>query len=184
MASPSGTCDFGWQAPQFYLPGTDGCDHSLDGLMGSRGLVVVFICKHCPYVIAIAPRLEPTARALRDLGIGMAAICANDAQSYPADGFDNMKKFAAEHGFGFPYLHDETQEVARAWGAVCTPDFFGLNAAGALQYRGRLDDAGRGPVTPDTRPELLTAMRSVAETGAGPREQTPAVGCSIKWKSV
>lgn len=183
MASSSGDCDYGWQASGFSLKGTDGRAHDLTGLMGPCGLVVAFICNHCPYVIAIAPRLEPTARALRDMGIGMAAICANDAQTHPADSFENMRKFAAEYGFGFPYLHDETQEVARAWGAVCTPDFFGLNATGRLQYRGRLDDAGRAPVTPDTQPELLTALREIAETGAGPRAQTSAIGCSIKWKN-
>lgn len=182
MAS-SATCDFAWQAPAFCLSGTDGRDHTLDGVMGRNGLVVAFICNHCPYVIAIAPRLDRTARALRDMGIGMAAICANDAHSHPADSFENMGLFATKHGFSFPYLHDESQTVARDWGAVCTPDIFGLNAVGALQYRGRLDDAGRGPVTPETQSELIDAMRRIAETGAGPRVQTPAIGCSIKWKS-
>lgn len=151
--------------------------------MGRNGLVVAFICNHCPYVMEIAPRLEQTARALRDMGIGMAAICANDARTHPADSFENMVKFSKMHGFSFPYLHDEGQQVARDWGAVCTPDFFGLNAAGLLQYRGRLDDAGRGAVTPETRLELLDAMRKVAETGLGPEDQTPSIGCSIKWKS-
>ncbi len=183
MAPPSDPCDFGWQAPDFRLGATDGSVHDLGGLMGPRGLLVAFICNHCPYVIAIAPRLDALARALDDMGVGMAAICANDALSHPADSFENMGKFSAQHSFSFPYLHDADQRVALAWGAVCTPDFFGLNRNGALQYRGRLDDAGRNPPGPDTRPELLDAMAQIAETGMGPRAQTPSIGCSIKWKT-
>jgi len=183
MADNSTDCDFGWQAPDFRLKATDGAFHTLGGLMGPRGLLVAFICNHCPYVIAIAPRLDALARALEDMGVGMAAICSNDAVNHPADSFENMGKFAVKHGFSFPYLHDADQGVARAWGAVCTPDFFGLNGSGALHYRGRLDDAGRNPPDADTRPELLDAMTLIAETGVGPRAQTPSIGCSIKWKA-
>jgi hypothetical protein len=116
------------------------------------------------------------------MGIGVAAINANDAEAYPEDSFENMKRVAEEHGFTFPYLHDESQEVARAYGAACTPDFFGFNANDELQYRGRLDSAGRAPAGPDTRRELVEAMRMIAETGKGSKEQTPSMGCSIKWK--
>jgi hypothetical protein len=120
---------------------------------------------------------------LQAMGIGAAAICSNDATSHPDDSFDKMRELADARGLPFPYLHDESQEVARTWGAACTPDFFGLNAEGELQYRGRLDSAGAKPAGPDTRRELLEAMRQIAETGQGPREQTPSIGCSIKWKS-
>lgn len=176
-------CDFGWKAPGFTLPGVDGGDHALDDLKGPNGVLVAFICNHCPYVKAIADRLARDARDLAGLGVATVAICANDATTHPEDGFEQMKRFAEAHGFGFPYLHDESQAVAKAYGAVCTPDFFGLNAALELQYRGRLDSSGSRAALPDARRELFEAMRQVAETGAGPREQTPAIGCSIKWKA-
>lgn len=169
--------------PDFRLMATDGAWHDLAALRGPRGLVVAFICNHCPFVVAIAPRLDAVARALDDMGIGMAAICSNDSVNYPADSFENMGKFALEHGFSFPYLHDADQRVARAWGAACTPEFFGLNGSGLLQYHGRLDDAGRNPATAQTQPELLDAMARVAETGFGPQAQNAAIGCSIKWKA-
>ena len=176
MAETPPVCDFGWQAPGFDLPGTDGRQHRLSDLAGPRGTLVMFICNHCPYVLGALDRILRDARALQDIGIGVAAICSNDPVAYPDDSFDNMKKLSQDHDFPFPYLHDETQEVARAWGAACTPDFFGLSANGLLQYRGRLDG-------PDGRRELVEAMRMVAETGEGPRDQTPSMGCSIKWKA-
>lgn len=176
------TCDFGAPAPDFRLPDTQGSLWSLADLRGPKGLVLVFICNHCPYVIAIADKLSAESAALRELGIGMAAICANDAEAYPEDGFERMGAFAEKHGFPFPYLHDADQSVARAYGASCTPDFFGYDADLGLQYRGRLDDSGRA-TRPGARRELYEAMRLVAETGAGPREQTPSIGCSIKWKA-
>ena len=176
-------CDFGWRAPDFTLPATDGRTLSLEDIRGERGTVIVFICNHCPYVKAIADRLAQEGRALAELGIGIAAICANDATTHPQDSFDNMRAFAEAHGFPFPYLHDESQEVARAYGAVCTPDFFGFDADLGLQYRGRLDSSGAQPAPPHARRELHEAMRQVAETGEGPREQTPSMGCSIKWKA-
>ena len=182
MATIPPVCDFGWKAPDFTLPGTDGRTYSLRGLMGPRGALVMFICNHCPYVLAILDRIIRDARDLSALGIGVAAICSNDATTHPADSFANMARMAAERGFPFPYLHDEDQTVARDWGAQCTPDFFGLNAAGELQYRGRLDASGRTPGPPDARRELLEAMRMIAETGQGPREQVASMGCSIKWR--
>lgn len=183
MAAQPPVCDFGWRAPDFRLPGVDGRLHALSELRGERGTLVAFICNHCPYVIAIADRLADEARALAALGVATVAICSNDAQAYPEDGFDRMGAFAQKHGFGFPYLHDATQAVARAYGAVCTPDFFGFDRALDLQYRGRLDESGRGPARPGARRELHEAMQAVAETGRGPAAQTPSIGCSIKWRA-
>ena len=181
MASVAPICDFGWKAPDFSLPGTDGRTWSLADVRGSNGTLIVFICNHCPYVKAIVSRLVRDAGDLKAEGIGVAAICSNDARDYPEDSFDNMKGFARSHGFTFPYLHDETQEVARAYGAVCTPDFFGFNGEDELQYRGRLD-ASKTSLVPDARRELYEAMTAVARTGRGPAEQVPSMGCSIKWR--
>ncbi len=183
MAATPPVCDFGWKAPGFTLLGTDGQAYTLPGISGPRGTLVMFICNHCPYVLAVLDRILRDARDLHDLGVGVAAICSNDARAYPDDSFANMKALADRHNFHFPYLHDETQEVARGWGAACTPDFFGLNAEGELQYRGRLDASGRNPGPPDARRDLFEAMRLVAETGYGPRQQVPSMGCSIKWKA-
>lgn len=182
MAAQPPVCDFGWKAPDFELPGTDGRRHALSDIRGPKGTLIVFICNHCPYVKAIAERLARDLAELQRLGIGVAAINANDATSHPEDSFENMQRFAAEHGFGFPYLHDESQAVARAYDAVCTPDFFGFDADLGLQYRGRLDESKTQPV-PNARRELVEAMRQVAETGRGPQEQVPSMGCSIKWKA-
>ena len=181
MAVTPPVCDFGWRAPDFTLPGTDGKAHTLADIAGPKGTLVMFICNHCPYVIAILDRIERDARDLQAIGIGVAAICSNDATMYPADSFENMVRMADQRGFTFPYLHDEDQSVARTWDAACTPDFFGFNAAGELQYRGRLDASGRNAVD-GARRELFEAMRQVAETGKGPAEQVASMGCSIKWK--
>ena len=183
MAATPPVCDFGWKAPDFTLPATDGRTYALSDIAGPHGTLVMFICNHCPYVLAVLDRILRDARDLAPLGIGVAAICSNDATTHPDDSFDNMKKLAETHDFPFPYLHDEAQEVARAWGAACTPDFFGLSAKGELQYRGRLDASGMRPAAPDARRELFEAMKRIAETGAGPREQTASMGCSIKWKA-
>ncbi|TVR45378.1 MAG: thioredoxin family protein [Rhodobacteraceae bacterium] len=183
MAATPPVCDFGWNAPDFTLPATDGRTYALADIAGADGTLVMFICNHCPYVLAVLDRILRDARDLQGLGVGVAAICANDATTHPDDSFDNMRAMAEKHGFPFPYLHDESQDVARAWGAACTPDFFGLNADGALQYRGRLDASGRNPAPDGARRELFEAMRQIAQTGAGPREQTPSMGCSIKWKA-
>jgi len=173
----------GAPAPDFRLPATDGKTYALADLAGKKGTVIVFICNHCPYVKAVIDRLVADARQLMDEGVGFAAICSNDASAYPEDSFENMTVFAKRHAFPFPYLHDESQAAARAYDAVCTPDFFGYDSALKLKYRGRLDAGRAGPPPPGARRELLQAMRAVAATGAAPAEQIPSVGCSIKWKA-
>lgn len=182
MAVETPICDFGWRAPDFTLPGVDGKSYSLADIKGARGTLVVFICNHCPYVKAVIDRLVRDARELQALGIGVVAISSNDAVTYPEDSFDNMKRFAAQHRFTFPYLYDENQDVAHAYDAVCTPDFFGFDAVLGLQYRGRLDASRKDAGPPDLRRDLYLAMKQVAETGKGPSEQIPSMGCSIKWK--
>lgn len=174
-------CDFGAPAPAFSLPGIDGKTYTLASVRGERGLLVMFICNHCPYVKAVLDRIIRDARDLKALGVNTVAIMSNDPTDYPEDSFDNMKKIAAERGFPFPYLLDESQAVAKAYGAVCTPDFFGYNKDLKLQYRGRLDES-RKEAVPDARRDLFEAMKQVAETGQGPRDQIPSMGCSIKWK--
>ena len=156
---------------------------NLEGIRGANGTLVMFICNHCPYVKSIIDRIVADTGVLQDMGVGVAAICADDADVYRDDSFDNMKIFSSQNGFTFPYLHDESQAVARAWNAVCTPDFFGFNADLELQYRGRLDESGKQPAFPDVRRELLEAMKQIAKTGRGPQEQTSSMGCSIKWKA-
>ncbi|MER9793517.1 thioredoxin family protein [Mesorhizobium sp. M0213] len=175
-------CDFGWQAVDFVLPGVDGKSHSIFSHAGPNGLVVAFICNHCPYVKAVIPRMVRDANDLKAEGVGFVAINPNDANAYPDDSFDNMKFFARTNGFTFPYLHDERQTVARAYRAVCTPDFFGLNNELTLQYRGRLDASRRDVGPPGLRRDLFEAMKQVARTGDGPLDQIASIGCSIKWK--
>ncbi len=181
MAAIPPVCNFNWPAPDFALPATDGRSYNLSDIAGPSGTLVMFICNHCPYVLAVLDRIIRDARELAPIGIGVAAICSNDAETYPADSFENMKKIARDHEFPFPYLHDQDQSVARAYDAVCTPDFFGFNADLGLQYRGRLDAsrASAGPV--DLRRDLFEAMTHVAETGRGPEDQIASMGCSIKW---
>ncbi len=183
MAVHPPVCDFGWKAPDFLLPATDGKTYALRDLAGPNGVMIMYICNHCPYVISIANKLTREGKALQELGIGVAAICANDADEYPEDSFENMIDFAGKNGFSFPYLHDESQEVAKAYGAVCTPDFFGFNKDLELQFRGRLDSSGRTASPDDTPRELFEAMKLIAETGTGPAGQIGSMGCSIKWKS-
>lgn len=183
MAATPEAPELGITAPDFELAATDGKSYTLAEIMGDKGAVVVFICNHCPYVKAVTERLVAAADELRDEGIGFAAICANDSSSHPADSFENMGVFAKERGFTFPYLHDESQEVARAYDAVCTPDFFGLNANGEIVYRGRLDEGRTEPPPAGAKRELVDAMREVARTGKAPVDQIPSVGCSIKWKA-
>ncbi|MCI0466048.1 MAG: thioredoxin family protein [Beijerinckiaceae bacterium] len=170
-------------APDFELPATDGRTYTFQDVAGARGTVIVFICNHCPYVKAVIDRLAQDARLLLAEGIGFAAICSNDAAQYPEDSFGNMKRFAKTHNLPFPYLHDETQSIARAYDAVCTPDFFGYDKDGKLKYRGRLDEGRTGPLPAGARRELVHAMRSIAATGSAQGEQIPSVGCSIKWKA-
>ncbi|MBD3786313.1 MAG: thioredoxin family protein [Sphingomonadales bacterium] len=183
MAVTPPVCDFGWTAPDFALPATDGTIWTLERIRGPRGTLILFICNHCPYVLAVLDRILRDARDLAPLGIGIAAISSNDVSTYPEDSPENMARIAAERDFPFPYLFDESQDVARAYGAACTPDFFGFDASGGLQYRGRLDASGRSPGPPDARRDLFEAMRQIAETGRGPAEQIPSMGCSIKWKA-
>lgn len=181
MAAETPVCDFGWNAVDFSLKGVDGKTYGLADVRGPRGTLVMFICNHCPYVKAVIGRIVAEANALKEHGINAVAVMSNDTDSYPDDSFDNMKRFAAEHGFTFPYLIDETQVVARAYDAVCTPDFFGFNADLELQYRGRLDCSKRELIA-DAPRELYHAMVRIADTGQGPADQIPSMGCSIKWR--
>ena len=182
MAAQTPICDFGWQAVDFELEGIDGRSYRLQDVRGPNGTLVMFICNHCPYVKAVIERIVGEARALRERGIGTVAIMPNDTETYPEDSFENMKAFAAEHGIDFPYLIDRTQGIARAYDAVCTPDFFGFDKDLGLQYRGRLD-ASKTTLVQDAPRELYAAMVQVAETGRGPAEQIPSMGCSIKWRA-
>ena len=177
-------CDFGAAAPPFSLETPEGETHTLESAMGPNGLLIAFICNHCPYVVAVADRLAADAKTLQREDIGVAAIMSNDYNDYAADSPENMVKFSRKYGFSFPYLVDETQAIGRAYGAICTPDFFGYNRDFQLQYRGRIDDCRPG-ATPDQisnrSTDLLDAMRMIAETGEGPRDQIASAGCSIKW---
>jgi peroxiredoxin len=176
-------CDFGWKAPDFDLPGVDGHNYTLKEAMGSNGLLVMFICNHCPYVKAIRPRLVRDLKELEEkFGIGAIAIMSNDPAEYPEDGFDNMKKVAQEFAFPFPYVIDRTQQVAKAYGAICTPDFFGFNRDFELQYRGRFDESRKETAPEGVRRDLFEAMKQIAETQQGPADQVPSMGCSIKWR--
>lgn len=176
-------CDFGLPAIDFSLLGTEGNLWTLDDCRGENGLLLMFICNHCPYVKAILDRLVRDTNELKQLGINTVAIMSNDIADYQEDSFDNMKVVATEQGFNFPYLLDETQQTARAYGAVCTPDFFGYNKDLQLQYRGRLDASRKEAAAPDARRDLFEAMKLIAETGRGPQQQIPSMGCSIKWRT-
>jgi peroxiredoxin len=180
LTTPSG--QLGWHAAPFDLPGTDGRRYTLDAVRGSGGTVVMFICNHCPYVKAVVDKIVRDMTELRRHGVGSIAIMSNDPAAYAEDSFDNMKTFAARHGFTFPYVMDEAQDVARAYGAVCTPDFFGFDRDQRLAYRGRLDASGRSADPAATR-ELFDAMATIARGGAAPAVQHPSIGCSIKWKA-
>lgn len=176
-------CDFGQDAINFSLPGTDGKLWTLEDCRGENGTLVMFICNHCPYVKAIQEHLARDTRELMDLGVNSVAIMSNDTNDYPEDSFENMQKIAEHYQYPFPYLLDESQEIARAYGAVCTPDFFGYNADLKLQYRGRLN-ASRTEAVPDNASrELFEAMQLVAASGQGPKNQITGLGCSIKWKT-
>jgi peroxiredoxin len=181
VATQTPICDFGWKAVDFSLEDPDGRSYSLEDIRGPNGTLILFICNHCPYVRAVADRIARDVRNLQAKGIGVIAIMPNDYQHYPDDAPARMKDFAEQHGFTFPYVVDETQKVARRYGAICTPDFFGFNADLELQYRGRLDASRREAVEGAPR-ELYEAMCQVAETGRGPEQQIASMGCSIKWR--
>jgi peroxiredoxin len=174
-------CDFGQTGIDFALPGIDGKTWRMQDCIGENGLLVMFICNHCPYVKAILDRLVRDTRELKALGINSVAIMSNDPTDYAEDSFENMQAIAQQMDFPFPYLLDESQAVAKAYGAVCTPDFFGYNRSGELQYRGRLDESRKEAADPDVRRDLFEAMKEVAETQKGPAEQVSSMGCSIKW---
>jgi peroxiredoxin len=174
-------CNFDWSAVDFDLPATDGKRYKLSDVRGPNGLLVMFICNHCPYVKAVIDRIVRDCAELKQHGIGSVAISSNDAKNYPEDSFEKMKRVAQDLRFPFPYLYDESQQIARSYDAVCTPDFFGFNADLKLQYRGRLDASKTSPVA-NARRELFEAMLDVARTGRGPTEQIASMGCSIKWK--
>lgn len=175
-------CDFGQAAKEFALPGVDGQIWTLEKARGEKGLLVMFICNHCPYVKAIQDRLVRDCAELKANGINAIAIMSNDPNEYDEDSFENMQAVAEKWQFPFPYVLDDTQAVAQAYGAVCTPDFFGYNAALTLQYRGRLDASRKQAADASVRRDLFEAMKQVAQTGQGPLEQIPSMGCSIKWK--
>lgn len=175
--------DTGWTAPPFTLIGVDGKWHALDQLKGECGTVVAFICNHCPYVKAIVNRLVRDVRDMREFGVTFIGICSSDAEAYPEDSYENMQALSERCNFDFPYLHDVSQDVARAYGAVCTPDFFGFDKDLKLRYRGRLDRGRQDQPPADAPRDLLDAMRNVVERGVGPDIQFPSVGCSIKWLS-
>lgn len=174
-------CEFDQPAIEFSLPGVDGKTWTLQDCAGENGLLVMFICNHCPYVKAVRDRIVRDTNELKAIGLNSVAIMSNDPTQYEEDSFENMQKVSEEFGFSFPYLLDETQEVAKAFGAVCTPDFFGYNADLKLQYRGRLDASRKEAADPDVRRDLFESMKQVAQTGQGPADQIPSMGCSIKW---
>lgn len=180
LETPS--CNFGWKAGDFDLPGVDGQRYNLARARGEKGLLVMFICNHCPYVKAVRERIVRDARELRQYGINSIAIMSNDPSEYEEDSFDNMKEVSQKYDFPFPYVWDQTQEIARTYDAVCTPDFFGFNANMELQYRGRLDASRKETAPDDASRDLFDAMVEIARTGKGPGHQIPSIGCSIKWK--
>ena len=183
MAIQTPICDFGQKAHDFDLKSTDNKMISLNNIKGENGTLIMFICNHCPYVKAVTKDIVEDCKNLKDIGINSVAICANDAENYPEDSFDNMIEFAKKNQFNFPYLVDETQEIAKTYDAVCTPDFFGYNKNLELQYRGRLRELKNLIPVREGESDLLKAMKQIAETGKGPENQTPSAGCSIKWKN-
>lgn len=176
-------CNFDQNIIDFSLPGIDGKVWTPELCRGENGLLVMFICNHCPYVKSIRERIVRDVSELMALGVNSVAIMSNDPAEYEEDSFGNMKKIAEQFDFPFPYLIDETQAVAKAYGAVCTPDFFGYNKGLKLQYRGRLDASRKEAAADDVKRDLFEAMKQVAATAAGPEDQIPSMGCSIKWKS-
>jgi len=176
-------CDFGQKAHDFKLKSTENNLITLNDVKGQNGTLIMFICNHCPYVKAITKDIAKDCNELKKIGVNSVAICANDAEKYPEDSFENMIKFAKKNQFSFPYLIDETQEVAKTYDAVCTPDFFGYNKDLQLQYRGRLRELKNLIPVENGESDLLKAMKQIAKTSKGPENQIPSAGCSIKWKN-
>ena len=176
-------CDFGQKAQNFELRSTDNKILSLNDIKGENGTLIMFICNHCPYVKAVTKDIVEDCKKLKEIGVNSVAICANDAENYPEDSFDKMIDFAKKNQFSFPYLVDETQEIAKIYNAVCTPDFFGYNKNLELQYRGRLRELKNLIPVREGESDLFKAMKQISETGKGPEQQTPSAGCSIKWKN-
>ena len=176
-------CDFGQKAHDFKLKSTEGKILSLADVTGEKGTLIMFICNHCPYVKAVTKDIVEDCKKLKDIGINSVAICANDAENYPEDSYENMIKFSKENQFGFPYLVDETQEIAKTYDAVCTPDFFGYNKDLELQYRGRVRELKKLIPVRNGDSDLLKAMKQIADTNKGPENQVPSAGCGIKWKT-
>ena len=183
MSIKASECEFGWKAIDFSLLSVDGKCHSFYASAGINGTVLVFICNHCPYVVAIAERLSFEAIELRKIGVNTVAIMSNDVTSYPEDSFENMKKFSLKYDFQFPYLYDSTQEIAKKYKAVCTPDFYGFNNKLELQYRGRIDSGIMNSSDKKIHRELFYAMEVISSTNKGPKKQMNSFGCSIKWKN-
>ena len=181
MAAIPPVCDFNQDARAFKLKGVDGKMYQFDDIKGSKGTLIMFICNHCPYVIAVLDRIVRDANELSEHGVGVVAICSNDSKTHPDDSYENMKIFSKKNIFSFPYLHDEDQSVAKAYEAVCTPDFFGYNSDDKLQYRGRLDASRKEAGPADLKRDLFDAMVQISNTGIGPVDQVPSMGCSIKW---
>ena len=176
-------CDFGQKAEDFNLKSTDNKMISLNDIKGKNGTLIMFICNHCPYVQAVTKDIVEDCKKLKDIGINSVAICANDSENYPEDSFDNMIEFAKKNQFNFPYLIDETQEIAKIYNAVCTPDFFGYNNNLELQYRGRLRELKNLVPVRESESDLFIAMKQISLTGEGPAKQIPSAGCGIKWKN-
>ena len=174
-------CNFGEKANSFKLKGTDGKAHNLEDHLGKNGLLIMFICNHCPYVKAVIKDIVNDCKFMEKEGVKSIAIMSNDTKNYPEDSFENMITFSKKHEFTFPYLIDETQEVAKKYGAVCTPDFFGYNNKLELQYRGRIRELKDLKPVSNSESDLLKAMRLIVKTGKGPKNQIPSMGCNIKW---
>ncbi|PPR43134.1 MAG: hypothetical protein CFH21_00893 [Alphaproteobacteria bacterium MarineAlpha5_Bin11] len=182
MLLKTSVCNFGWKAEDFNLKSVDEKFYDLNSIKGINGTLIMFICNHCPYVKAIKDKIAYESKALKNIGINTAAIMSNDTLQYPEDSFENMKVFSDSNNFDFPYLFDESQEIAKKYDAVCTPDFYGFNNNLELQYRGRLDSKGKNSNTTNVKRELFDAMTIIAKSGKGPKEQHASMGCSIKWR--
>ncbi len=174
-------CNFGEKPHSFELKDVSEKTYNFKDLVGEKGTLIMFICNHCPYVKAVIKDIVHDADKLKNLNINTVAVMSNDTKNYPDDSFENMIKFSKINKFNFPYLFDETQEIAKKYGAVCTPDFFGYNNNLELQYRGRIRELKDLKPVSTGESDLFNAMKMIAETGKGPQKQIPSMGCNIKW---